>query len=367
MTQSLSDTIAFKSQPAVPDSLLWSEDNQLAVITNNAIEILSPKCRKSSTQLQSPCSITVINAKTSATSQDNDEDEEITSRSVKVRAQRSSSDLSVRSNQYLSEGFRMAAWSPRGCTNHYGCYLAAITHSHRIPIYEPLSLPDTMNWTESYDLCEHIYNHYNPNGSIKSGSIKLSDQYESISIAWSPVTPKDELTPRQSIIAVGAKNGNVTLWSIQNVVALLGEIDVGQQDGWVTRLAWGPWKEERNRLCYSHLVTASSGGAVKVYGIEGLYADPAESSTERNNVRFKTSLLRTLVPKDGSPVTVMKWFIPVASEAPCRLAIAKGMECLVWTPVGYQMTDNDTQDDLPSLQRYDLGFCSLVGGNDEWT
>ncbi|KAI9187911.1 hypothetical protein H9P43_002302 [Blastocladiella emersonii ATCC 22665] len=280
----LEKTFILRATPTLVDSLLWSDDNQLAAVTSKAIHILTPTFKPGPAHPLTPI------ASASIPSVGSDDGAPSNKRALLPRA---ATDDVVLAGDSLFRTWRTAAWSPRGIARDGGCALVTVDHCGAAAVYEPLPA-----WTRVADLgpvlTRHLVNDRvaaaaaaaaaSPTDAVGPTATVSPRDVTVVSVAWSTVAPPDAPGP---LLALGTQAGHVSLWHYRRDAYGHADTDLlaiwhlvpaalpdgggapapGRCPGWVTRLAWSP--------AGTHLAYALSTGNVGVIAVApGLDASP---------------------------------------------------------------------------------------------
>ncbi|KAL7752875.1 hypothetical protein RI367_001878 [Sorochytrium milnesiophthora] len=363
---SVEGTAILRSPPLFTDSAAWSTDNQLLVCTANALYIVTPQCKTSRQQLSTPMQkITIFPLgvspslwqKSVVTSID----------TTKSRAlhnfPRPTTDLVARGSEILPESYRSAVWSPRGCSRYEGCLLLALSNSHRLQLFEPLSVPSLSSWQELMDLTAVMLQHYRETRGIEPNTVRVDgtqlDFLETTAIAWSNLLPRvnDSALRRPSLIALGNKAKEVTIWKfLNNEVQHAHAIQACfAERAWVNRLAWSPWIADSDRQWHAFLAIVYSIGLVEVHRVT------AETPVGEADAAITSSLCRLLFRPndriDRGVVSIVQWISQDTRSS--KLFIAKASHLYLWDVSAFEEYDPDT---AVSAKAKCIPHGVLVGG-----
>ncbi|KAM7463624.1 hypothetical protein LguiA_031745 [Lonicera macranthoides] len=171
-----------------------------------------------------------------------------------------------------------------------------------------------------------------------------SAMLSSLIVAWSPIleiTSDFQLISQKnllnccSILAVGAKSGQISFWRIypqcysivQSGDPTFGVLIGLQQahNSWITAINWAFSVSDPSNPQLL-LATGSSDGSVKIW--QGYIAELLNSS-EDNHASF--SLLKEVISVDSVPISVLSLIVPAQSPGQLLLAVGKGSGSLeVW-------------------------------------
>ncbi|XP_065861489.1 uncharacterized protein [Euphorbia lathyris] len=164
-----------------------------------------------------------------------------------------------------------------------------------------------------------------------------SAMLSSIAVAWSPLlclstkidlVPQNNSSHRFSILAVGGRSGQISLWKIDvpdcysiehsrvpSVVTLVGLLPA--HNSWVTTVNWALLGSNSNRQFL--LASGSSDGSVKIWlgNIEKLM-----ESSQFDSVPF--FLLKEVISANVVPVSVLSIVTPVQALDKMLIAVGKG-------------------------------------------
>lgn len=299
--------IEFESRPSRPGSLIWSEDNILALVTTGILHIFAPTLEGAVTlQRTGNASLT----STPGLVIDNDK-EPWSLRTDVVDYRSVISPIQV--DNWL------AVWSPTGCSPSKGCILAAVTTRHSVYLYVPDASPLERRWKKFIVLDPYISTLWE--GSSDSPP-NVQDKLETASLAW---TPKILVNRIGSILTLGNKGGYITLWHVtdpMDVRCLLSSRL--SEDDWVIQLSWSPWMIENGRHV-SILAYALSNGKVNARKVIFDTSDPLANIEISDDIIAGSN-------QSAHPCTVLCWS-PNLVEAPEKstmLAFSKHNRVHVW-------------------------------------
>ncbi|KAJ3083307.1 hypothetical protein HK102_001141, partial [Quaeritorhiza haematococci] len=340
------EIVKFTYRPSHPNSLAWSEDNQIVVVTPTAVHILTPKCFGSTLDRTSLFKRTSINVKHSE------------GKKFKFHSfERPVNDPDVRPADILKEGFRSVAWSPTGFSALSGCLLATISTSHCVSVYEPSDDPATSEWKKIADLSDLLYSQYNFTEEEIMVSKSNLDKLESISIAWSgPCRLKASVKP-VSLIAVGSKEGTVALFSYVNKPAICATFR--PHETWVTDLEWSDWFVDENGLPYAYLSSAGADGSVYVWVVQLTRWSISGGGT---GIKLACNVtLRKVISQPELPVALaMRFYTDPTRTSPPKCAVAKGSRVYVWYAPHSILVP--TPEHVVDLTVYKMSVTMGVGG-----
>ncbi|KAF9435224.1 hypothetical protein BGZ76_006681 [Entomortierella beljakovae] len=310
--------VEFESRSIRPGSLIWSEDNILALLTSSILHIFAPSLNGALNQSFPKFSTTSAPA---LTAQDDSP------------PWRLMGDVaSIRNAMSTQIEYIMASWSPTGCSPFKGCVLACITSKHSVITYIPLSSQVDKQWKKYMTMDRHIASYWRAGGIV---DLEMADKVESVSLAWSPKILMGNIG---SLLALGNKAGNITIWQVTDIndVRCVKSLD-SSTDIWIIRVSWSPWTVE-NGLYTSILSFALADGSIRAHKVIFNSSSPLENIEISENIMINSS--STL-----HPCTVMRWRSIATKVSRTRmaednrdfaqsnvLAFSKGNRVNVWTP-----------------------------------
>lgn len=162
-----------------------------------------------------------------------------------------------------------------------------------------------------------------------------------VAVAWSPMlklssTSADNSSEFYSLLAVGMKSGDISIWRIHRPpyysiehqdnpkpMILVGVVKA--HNAWVTALSWGLLASGSSPRVL--LASGCSDGSVKIWLACG---NDLENSSEANEVPF--SLFSEVVAGDNVLVSALSLLVPVQSPSKVLLAVGKGSGSFqIWT------------------------------------
>ncbi|KAF9280709.1 hypothetical protein BGZ88_012034 [Linnemannia elongata] len=300
--------VEFDSRPVRPGSLIWSEDNILALVTPACVNIVTP-CLAGALD-RSPIKF-LLTSTPALTIADDSPPWKLIANVANIR--NAVSPLAI---DYLA-----GAWSPTGCSPLKGCILAIITSRHSVFLYIPTSSHADRQWQKYLVLDQYLSIYWGTQPEIKP---EMADKLESVSLAWSP---KIHFGGIGSVLALGNKAGHVTLWHVTSKenVRCIESWKTGSET-WVIQLSWSPWVLERGRYV-SMLAYATADGQVRVREAKFNPELPLEGIEVSENVMEAPN--QTL-----HPCTVLRWS-PTSYETANKrniLAFSRGNRLNVWCP-----------------------------------
>ncbi|GAA5852320.1 hypothetical protein JCM5353_006047 [Sporobolomyces roseus] len=280
-----STNVAYSPLSPSPSSLLSSQDGQYAIITRDQLHLLTPKLPElTSIQDQSQSQPRVSGkskgkgkGKVKAEEQD-DEEEPITSTSSLECTSRNWSftktllkvekkniikwsdwvdDSEVITAGQLDPQWRSATFSPTGISNLGGCVLATLTTNAEVFIFESPKDAQKGEWEETFDLTSRLANELVndelPRGIEQTPKMRrelsgLIMRAQASCIEWSgPITFDQQTTKDLSILAVGHRSGEISLWRYEKEkTRCLGRFrprSTKEGVNWITGLKWSEWRK----------------------------------------------------------------------------------------------------------------------------
>ncbi|KAG0197204.1 hypothetical protein BGX28_009295 [Mortierella sp. GBA30] len=300
----------FDTRPLRPGSLIWSEDNILALVTPATIHLVAPSLCGAVDQSSTKFFVSSI----SAGSLDQEKDQKPWKLMMHVASIRNAV-----SEQAME--FAHAAWSPTGCSHLKGCMLACITLRHSVVIYLPSSSRVDGPWRKHVVLDKYLAVHWEAEQEI---DLEMADKVESVSLAWSPKIFIDNVG---SLLALGNKAGHITFWNVSDAdnIRCVKSLETSG-DTWVTRMSWSPWTVEGD-YHISMLAYSMADGAVHVRKVRFNSEAPLE------NIEISENIMDT-VSQSLHPSTILRWSptVPEAADRPNMLAFSKGSRLNIWLP-----------------------------------
>ncbi|KAG9299588.1 hypothetical protein G9A89_020759 [Geosiphon pyriformis] len=296
------------NHPDLPNSLQWSEDNQIAVVTPSALYIFSPKYKGAYPLGLSRLHMTILSLENVA---------------VKSPFPKYSNDFATQSTFFSAEGFRCLTWSPIGCSNYKGCLLAAITTHFYVGIYGPKSGSNKDEWVETVNLSQLLMESLTTSKYQSSIPKILTDEMSSMSISWSPQC-FSVYHSFFSLIALGSKAGIITLWSYTKTTDHINTFKA--HDSWVVVIAWSRWEQDSDNTCLSKLITGCVDGSISLWNIKLALSN---NSTGLQLPEVTVELQQILTKKDYVVPSVAKWFFTMGHGSD-QVAVAKGTKIYIW-------------------------------------
>ncbi|KAG0274679.1 hypothetical protein BGZ95_009560 [Linnemannia exigua] len=276
--------VEFDSRPSRPGSLIWSEDNILALVTPASVNIITP-CLAGALD-RSPTKF-LLTSTPPLTIAGDSPPWKLIANVANIRNATST----------LTIDYMTGAWSPTGCSLLKG------------------------QWQKYLVLDQYLSTYWGAQPGIEP---EMADKLESVSLAWSP---KIHVGGIGSVLALGNKAGHITIWHVTNKenVRCVESWKTGS-DTWVTQLSWSPWVLEGDRYI-SMLAYATADGLVRVREVKFNSKSPLEGIEVTENVMRAPS--QTL-----HPCTVLRWSSTFYETANKRniLTFSKGNRLNVWLP-----------------------------------
>ncbi|BGP01126.1 hypothetical protein RTBOTA2_004531 [Rhodotorula toruloides] len=170
--------------------------------------------------------------------------------------------------------WRAAAWSPSGVSQLGGCMLATITTNGEALLFEPKKNAVSGEWREIDDLTSKLIKDTVPNQSkypeqtahLRRDMVAAVLRCQSSAIAWSSAVPG--YAGDASILALGHRSGEVTLWKIdeERKANRIKRFRPAKEVNIVNVLAWSEWKVD-GTTATSLLAIADADGRVLVSSI----------------------------------------------------------------------------------------------------
>ncbi|KAI8600646.1 hypothetical protein EDD21DRAFT_376578 [Dissophora ornata] len=300
--------VEFESRPSRPGSLIWSEDNILALVTPAVLHIFSPTLNGAlDPSISQKFSVTSVPALAIA------EDSPPWKLVLNVASLRNAV-----APQSLD--FFLAAWSPTGCSPLKGCMLACITSRHSVIVYIPTTSHVNREWRKYVTLDKYIAQQW---GVQREVDLKTADLVESVSLAWSPKISADSIG---SLLALGNKLGHITIWHVTDLENIqIVKSWKTSSDNWITQLSWSPWTIQGDHYV-STLAYATADGAVHPCKVRFNLDNPLHGVEANGDITMPRQTLH--------PCTVLRWSqIGIENGLrPAVLAFSKGNRLHVWKP-----------------------------------
>ncbi|KAI1292475.1 hypothetical protein EDD11_008725 [Mortierella claussenii] len=297
--------VEFESRPIRSGSLIWSEDNIIALVTPSILHIFAPLLHDAPDQSPVKFATTSVPALTA----NND-----------APPWKLMKDVGNLRNAMPDQiEFMVAAWSPTGCTRLKGCMLACITSKHSVFLYIPSFSHADRQWMKHVVLDQQIALHW---GAEPIVDPNMADNLESTSVAWSPKIFADNIG---SLLALGNKTGHIAIWHVtdQNNVRCVMEWKT-MSNTWIVRISWSPWVIDNGRFV-STLAYATAEGVVQAQRITFSSSSPLDGIEVSENILNDPHQTAHLC-------TAMRWN-PTSTESASRsniLAFSKGNRLKLW-------------------------------------
>ncbi|TPX58760.1 hypothetical protein SpCBS45565_g07920 [Spizellomyces sp. 'palustris'] len=309
--------IRFTSRPTLPDSLTWSDDNQIAVVTFKAVNIVTPQYKNRTVEL---VRTSILN--TAAPKREH---------SIAPQLQKVENE-DIRAAHVWKEGFRCMAWSPTGCSSMKGCLLATVSTHHSVLLWAPMDDPATAEWEQICDLSDMLRARCEAENNEADLSPQQLSSLSVISIGWSPLN-LNRKKPTFSLIALGSKDGTVSLWRYRE-----GEIThcgtFSAHSAWVSSLSWSGWTTAMTGESYAYLATSGSDGSVKVWVV-----NLKDNEMFECDIKPQSDVFRP----DSRGASLIKFLHPSVVGRSIRLVAAKGRIVSLWfAPSGESESVKDT-------------------------
>ncbi|BGP09242.1 hypothetical protein JCM10049v2_005104 [Rhodotorula toruloides] len=223
--------------------------------------------------------------------------------------------------------WRAAAWSPSGVSQLGGCMLATITTNGEALLFEPKKNAVSGEWREVDDLTSTLIKDTVPNQSkypeqtahMRRDMVAAILRCQSSAIAWSSAVPGH--AGDASILAVGHRSGEVTLWRVdeERKANRFKRFRPAKEVNIVKLLAWSEWRVD-GTTATSLLAIADADGRVFVVSIsQALDASDAGEPQPRTMEVSEAVMIEENV--DGRGATQLFW---LAEEGkPIRLVFSK--------------------------------------------
>lgn len=340
------------TSPVYPNSVLWSEDNLLAVAAGHLIFIINPSCPSRGRGIivlpqDVPFPIGVVQR------------EDLLSACL----------LPSCLSREILPCARSISWSPLGLASNR-CLLAVCTTEGRAKIYHASHEEPYIEWTEMLDISDYLCAYYARCNFMESNTTYLDFNQElsfsechgvnnlkkaskeelplissreyayrktlmsSLIVAWSPTLELrsgsspgavDGSCTRYTILALGGKSGHISFWKISEPVFDIQKAQVHVQPillevlsahkAWITSITWEICRKDALKPQLV-LVTGSSDGSVKLW-VRNI--DVLTTSTETAGF----SLLKELIPVTHVPISLVSVIATEGSHDDIVLAVGK--------------------------------------------
>ncbi|KAI8915447.1 transcription factor IIIC subunit delta N-term-domain-containing protein [Powellomyces hirtus] len=314
------------TRPPLPNSVVWSEDNQIAVVTLSTIYILTPHLRNGSVEP----SRTSINAAKSLR-----DDNPLIPQLQKAEKE------DIRAVHIWKDAFHRAVWSPSGCSRSRGCLLATVGTLFSVLLWAPVADPATSAWEQVCNLSEAFQEYLLQGRALDKVTGPEIAKLSVVSIGWSPLCI-DSSGGELSLIALGSKDGSITLWRYDRENASVSHVaSCAANDAWVTNLDWSTWSDIGNQQSCAYLGSSCSDGSASVWKVT-----ITRSKTFQCDVEKTTDLF----PADSRLISVLNFLQPSLTRgASARLAVTKGRKLLAWFGSNAQPGSNETEHSASTL------------------
>ncbi|KAJ3176764.1 hypothetical protein HDU87_004903, partial [Geranomyces variabilis] len=325
MASAAASVLRLTTRPLLPDSLSWSADNQIAVVTLLALHIVTPQQRNSTDQpLRTLISSRALRGDSAILSE-------------LGRTEREG----IHAVEVFKDGFFRSVWSPSGCSPQRGCLLATLGTLYSVIVWAPVADPATSSWEPVCDVSGTLIQ--TRLGRRKAESLSAQDiaKLSFVSIAWSPLcgAAKED---GASFISLGAKDGSVVIleYNADNKSVRPVAECPAVADAWVSNLSWSSWSSPVSNRSTAYLAVAWSDGSACVYSVALTYGEDPELEIQRCAELFAAD--RRLVP-------ALNFVQPSLDKHEPRLALTKGRRLVVWFgPTAQVPSDSIAALDLPA-------------------
>ncbi|KAG2181969.1 hypothetical protein INT43_006894 [Umbelopsis isabellina] len=258
-------SVAIAVAPIRPDSIIWSENNKIAIISPSSIHILTPAITRRKEKSSRVIQHTVLSSVDQPEARRYDAVENNEGPFMTAYA--------------VYNGFKTAAWSPVGSVVPGSCTLAVVTISHQVQLYQLQSNMENDKWELLRDLTPLFGSPYVLTSHVLCAS-------------WSRSMDNDP--HHSSILALGSKMSHVSLWcNTLNSERMFTYKVIEDSDAWVTLLEWSIWyKDDSGMVAY--LVVAFSNGKLSIVKV----------SVAQQSITALT--IKTWFEKDTRAPTVLK-------------------------------------------------------------
>ncbi|ORX80940.1 hypothetical protein BCR32DRAFT_268600 [Anaeromyces robustus] len=275
----------FNSLPSYPCSLLKSSANQIAIVTQTGVFIHTPRERKNITDSQWDRTSITNNIKYQ--------------KHYKVIK-----DQCFRISE-LTDQFRCAVWSPLQCSLLGGCMLITVTTGNQVLLYEADSNPSIEEWKIVTNFTKLLQQHYK--FDLNTLTNEDINKIEIISVDWSPYNNNDDI----SLIALGSKAGNITIWKFENDIRYFTSVDLF--DTYVYSMKWTNWYFSDNGDGYIYLIAGSCEGEIKAVKFK------INLKTKKCHIKIKS-----ISSSDNLIVSIIELSEDYNNDGKCSLAVVKG-------------------------------------------
>ncbi|KAF9935315.1 hypothetical protein BGZ67_003448 [Mortierella alpina] len=259
----------FESRPLRPGSLIWSEDNVLALVTPSNLHIFAPLLR---------CTVDP-----------------------------SSANFIVSSIPAQTLEHDNAPWK---------------LTTHGIGILECCLVADRMlSYQKHVTLDRYITAYWDAEQEV---DLEMADKIECVSLAWSPKIFVNDIG---SLLALGNKSGDITIWNVVDPQDVRCVTSMDTSGGtWVTQISWSPWMVGEGSYV-AMLAYSLADGTVHVRKVRFNPTAPLENIDVSENIMDLPA--QSLHP---CTVLRWSTTLPEAGDRPNNLAFSKGNRLYIWLP-----------------------------------
>ncbi|GEM08877.1 hypothetical protein Rt10032_c06g2894 [Rhodotorula toruloides] len=238
--------------------------------------------------------------------------------------------------------WRAAAWSPSGVSQLGGCMLATITTNGEALLFEPKKNAVSGEWREVDDLTSKLIKDTIPDQSkypeqtalMRREMVAAVLRCQSSAVAWSSAALN--CAGAASILALGHRSGEVTLWRIdeERKTHRVKRFRPAKELNVVNVLAWSGWRVD-NTTAASLLAIADAGGRVCVVSVSqsleasndepaSRVAEVSEAVTVDENVDGRGAKQLFWLEEEGKPTRLVFSKLGTISIATLSSASRKG-------------------------------------------
>ncbi|WWC94150.1 hypothetical protein V866_000989 [Kwoniella sp. B9012] len=162
---------------------------------------------------------------------------------------------------------RQAIWSPSGLSDLGGSLLVVVNSAMQVSVYAPRNDPYTKQWDEIADLTSIIRGSLPPEALSNGLSVEGMLEMRTICAQWSSHLPLPSMIGVDgSLLALSNRAGRISFWSygLEKRFHQIQFVQICEQGGWVTDMAWSKWRILDDQTCEAHLALALTNGSVEV-------------------------------------------------------------------------------------------------------
>ncbi|GAA94191.1 uncharacterized protein L969DRAFT_373124 [Mixia osmundae IAM 14324] len=201
------------------------------------------------------------------------------------------------------------AWSPSGIGQLASNAVALLSNNGEVCIYQPLSRSHNAQWTDTCDLTDILLGEHITTSPADAAAQSNSTQ----SLAWSENTHNPATLETYSLLALGHRAGQLTLWRLGEDARPCLEQRVHIRDSaWITFLSWQAWRVDAD-LEQSNIKLAWISSDDEV-GLLTVTSEQQVSSTPKHIVEIVMLVTLTEVP------TSLRWCHDQLAVTMCSVA-----------------------------------------------